>query len=58
MYIHNLIYKKTSRVRPILLINSGTSTILVAMGPQDPTVHVTQGVWMAVAPPLFVANKN
>ena len=35
-----------------------TSTILVATGPQDPTAHFTKSLWMAVAPPIFVANKN
>ena len=34
-----------------------TSTILVPTGPQDPTVHLTQSFWMAVAPPIFVANN-
>ena len=35
-----------------------TSWILVATGPQDLTVHLTQGFWMAVATPIFVANNN
>ena len=34
-----------------------TSTILIPTYPQDPTVHLTQSIWMAVAPPIFVANN-
>ena len=34
-----------------------TSTILVPTGDQDLTVHFTQIVWMAVAPPILVANQ-
>ena len=36
---------------------SGTSTILVPTGDQDPTVHLTQSFWMVVAPPILVANQ-
>ena len=32
-----------------------TSRILLAAGPQDPTVHLTESFWMAVAPPICVA---
>ena len=42
----------------IIFYDKSTSTTLVTTGPQDPTVHLTQSVWMAVAPPIFVANKN
>ena len=35
-----------------------TSRILIATGPQDPTANLTQSFWMAVAPPIFVANNN
>ena len=31
--------------------------ILVPTGDQDPTVHFTQSFWMAVAPPILVANQ-
>ena len=33
-----------------------TSTILVPTGDQYTTVHLTQSFWMAVAPPILVAN--
>ena len=33
-----------------------TSTILAPAGDQDPTVHLTQSVLMAMAPPIFLAN--
>ena len=33
------------------------STILVPAGDQDPTVHLTQSVLMAVAPPILLANQ-
>ena len=36
---------------------SSTSAILVPTGDQDPTVHLTQSFWMAVAPPILVANQ-
>ena len=42
----------------IIFYDKSTSTTLVTTGPQDPTVHLTQSVWMAVAPPIFVASKN
>ena len=35
-----------------------TSTILIDTGNQDPTVHLTQIFWIAVAPPIFVANNK
>ena len=35
-----------------------TSGILVATGPQRPTAFLAQSFWMAVAPPIFVSNKN
>ena len=35
-----------------------TSCILVATGPQYPTDFLTQLFWMAVAPPIVVANNN
>ena len=35
----------------------GTRTILIPTGDQDPTVHLTQFFWMAVAPPILVANQ-
>ena len=34
------------------------SPILVSTGEHDTTVHLTQYVWIAVAPPVFVANNN
>ena len=34
-----------------------TSTILIPAVDQDPTVHLTQSFWMAVAPPILVANQ-
>ena len=34
----------------------GTSTIMIPTGDQDPMVHLTQSFWMAVAPPILVAN--
>ena len=33
-----------------------TSTILFPTGDQYPTVYLTQSFWMAVAPPILVAN--
>ena len=36
---------------------TGTSTILVPTGDQDPTVHLTQSLLMAVAPPILEANQ-
>ena len=41
-----------------LYIGNSTSTILIATGRQDPTVHLTQYFFIAVAPPIFLANKN
>ena len=38
-------------------MNYSTSTILVPTVPQDTTVHLTQSFWMAVDPPVFVANN-
>ena len=35
-----------------------TSPILVSTGCQDTTVNLTQSSWMAIAPPIFPANKN
>ena len=35
---------------------SRTSTILVPAGDQDPTVNLTHSFWMAVDPPILVAN--
>ena len=40
------------------IIFYGTSWILVATGPQDPTARLTQYFWMDIAPPIFVANNN
>ena len=42
----------------LLFEKSRISTILVATGPQDPTVYLTQSVWLAVVPPISIANKN
>ena len=42
----------------ISLPSPTTSTILIDTGNQDPTVHLTQIFWIAVAPPIFVANNK
>ena len=38
-------------------LNNSASTVLVPTGDQDPTIHLTQSFWMAVAPPILVANN-
>ena len=35
-----------------------TSWIMVATGPQYPTAFLTRYFWIAVAPPIFIANNN